>query len=168
MLTDTPACLADLQRFYAALDVLVQRTGGQRRLRDWNRQDLSSLSGVYFFFEDGEGRTGTGNGQRVVRVGTHGLKSGSRSTLWSRLRQHRGSEQGGNQRGSIFRRHVGAALMQAGRHVSIDEWWVGQNAPPIQKALERPLEAMVSQVISDMTVIALPLNDDPGPESGRG
>ena len=28
---------------------------------------------------------------RIVRVGTHGLKTGSRSTLWGRLSQHRGT-----------------------------------------------------------------------------
>ena len=68
--------------------------------------------GVYFFHESGEARSGTGGGPRVVRVGTHGLKSGSGSTLWDRLSQHRGSSRSGrgNHRGSIFRLIVGIAL----------------------------------------------------------
>ncbi len=37
--------------------------------------------GVYFFFEDGETRSGSGSRHRVVRVGTHALVSGSRATL---------------------------------------------------------------------------------------
>ena len=52
-----------------------------------------------------ETRSGTGAGPRVVRIGTHGLKNGSRSTLWGRLSQHRGSSRSGlgNHRGSSFR-----------------------------------------------------------------
>jgi len=55
--------------------------------------------------------TGTSDGNRVVRVGTHGLKTGSTSTLWGRVHQHRDTrEGGGNHRGSVFRLHVGQAL----------------------------------------------------------
>jgi hypothetical protein len=32
--------------------------------------------GVYFFFENGEMRSETGTGPRVVRVGTHAMRSG--------------------------------------------------------------------------------------------
>jgi hypothetical protein len=32
--------------------------------------------GVYFFHETGENRADTGEGSRVVRVGTHALKEG--------------------------------------------------------------------------------------------
>jgi hypothetical protein len=35
--------------------------------------------GVYFFREEGEILTDTGVGSRIVRVGTHALKDGSRS-----------------------------------------------------------------------------------------
>ena len=47
-----------------------------------------------------------------MRVGTHGLKSGSRSTLWAPLSQHRGTARSsdGNHRGAIFRGLVGIAL----------------------------------------------------------
>ena len=70
--------------------------------------------GIYFFCEAGEARSRSGAGLRVVRVGTHGLKAGSRSTLWKRLSQHRGRarDSGGNHRGSIFRLVVGMALAQ--------------------------------------------------------
>jgi hypothetical protein len=46
--------------------------------------------GVYFFREAGESRSDTGEGLRVVRVGTHALKAGGSTTLWSPLSTHRG------------------------------------------------------------------------------
>jgi len=49
--------------------------------------------GVYFFFEEGQTCQGS-NDLRVVRVGTHVLKNGSSTTLWDRLRQHRGNLEG--------------------------------------------------------------------------
>lgn len=69
--------------------------------------------GVYFFHETGENRSDTGEGPRVVRVGTHALKEGGSTTLWGRLSAHRGQLRSGgsNQRGSIFRLIVGTALI---------------------------------------------------------
>jgi hypothetical protein len=57
--------------------------------------------GVYFFFETGESRSDSGSGPRVVRVGTHALREGSRAKLWTRLSQHQGTitTGGGNHRG---------------------------------------------------------------------
>ena len=46
--------------------------------------------GVYFFHEPGEERLDTGVGPRIVRVGTHALKIGSSTKLWTRLSQHKG------------------------------------------------------------------------------
>ena len=103
--------LADTRRFYELQGRLQNRVGGPRRLvectgrMDWPRR------GLYFFCEAGEERSGSGVGLRVVRIGTHGLTAGSRSTLWGRLSQHRGTSRGsGNHRGSIFRLLVGIAL----------------------------------------------------------
>jgi hypothetical protein len=65
--------LADVVRFYALLDLLDKRTGGTRTLaqlgsfRDWPQR------GIYFFFEASEVRRDSGQGLRVVRVGTHAL-----------------------------------------------------------------------------------------------
>ena len=69
--------------------------------------------GVYFFFEEGEVRSDSGSGPRVVRVGTHALTDRSKTTLWNRLAQHRGVARsgGGNHRGSVFRLLVGQALL---------------------------------------------------------
>ena len=106
--------LADTRRFYDLLDRLEARIGGRRMLADCNGGMNWPNRGIYFFCEAGEARSSSGAGLRVVRVGTHGLKAGSRSTLWARLSQHRGTARasGGNHRGSIFRLLIGIALAQ--------------------------------------------------------
>ncbi len=103
--------LDDLVKFYRLLDVLDGQLGGARVLGDCSGKLTWPRRAVYFFTEDGECRTDTGAGPRVVRVGTHALRNGSRTTLWNRLSQHRGSARsgGGNHRGSIFRLIVGTA-----------------------------------------------------------
>lgn len=69
--------------FYALLDMLANRLGGTRHLSTCTGRDIWPSHGVYFFFEPGELRI---DGKpRVVRVGTHGLRSTSRTTLWKRL-----------------------------------------------------------------------------------
>jgi hypothetical protein len=107
--------LSDLVRFYALLDRLKQRLGGTRSLATLNSFRDGPTRGVYFFFEPFEARKESGDGPRVVRVGTHALTAGSRSTLRQRLIQHRGQASGlGNHRGSIFRLLVGEALLARG------------------------------------------------------
>ena len=103
-------------RFYELLSSLAAGLGGWRRLAECSGRMNWPQRGVYFFFEPGESRSRSGTGNRVVRVGTHALKDGSRSTLWQRLSQHRGNARGdgGNHRGSIFRLLVGAALARRG------------------------------------------------------
>lgn len=169
MSTRQDGTIKDLRSFYMALAELEVRLGGRRQLDTCQRQDVRARRGVYFFFEDSEVRAGSGSGPRVVRVGTHGLRSGSVSTLWSRLRQHRGAVGGGgNQRGSIFRRHVGAALMDAGLVETVPGWWVGINAPPAQRRAEEAVELAVSRVIRRMPFVFLTVDDAAGPGSDRG
>ena len=128
--------LSDLVHFYALLDRLKQRVGGTRVLasfegfRDWPER------GVYFFFEPTEARNEGGVGPRVVRVGTHALGTGSRSTLRQRLGQHRGGNTGGgNHRGSIFRLLVGQALLARGGLPPCLSWGVKGDAAKAREAL---------------------------------
>src|SRR5690606_41344613 len=98
---------SDLDRLYRILEDLAQRIGGPYRLDDPRVRRLVPTRGVYFFFEPGEFRE-DGQTPRVVRVGTHAVSTGSRTTLWQRLAAHRGRTGGrhpggGNHRGSIFR-----------------------------------------------------------------
>jgi hypothetical protein len=126
--------------------------------------------GVYLFTEDGETRTHTGTGPRIVRVGTHALKTGSGTRLWTRLSQHRGHARsgGGNHRGSIFRLLVGTALIA--KHGCDFPTWDDRtsSAPAVVRARELALERDVSRRICAMRFLCLRVDDEPGPESERG
>jgi hypothetical protein len=167
--------LRHIQRFYEILKALEISVGGKRTLEvahgrmDWPKR------GVYFFFEPGEERTTSGEGLRVVRIGTHALKVGSKSTLWGRLRTHRGrvggsNPGGGNHRGSVFRLHVGTALIHRDNWAQevAGDWGVGSSAKKSIRQRERPLERAVSQHIRTMPFLWISIPDEPGPESLRG
>jgi hypothetical protein len=169
----------DLVTFYDLLARLERQVGGKRCLADCHGRMEWPVRGVYFFFEPGQFRSDTGHGLRVVRVGTHALNPGSRTTLWKRLSQHRGvqSSGGGNHRGSIFRLLVGAAIKSRDGLVA-PSWDVG--AHPGKAALElhkertqilsdeRPLEMMVSAYIRAMPFLWMGVDDAPGSKSKRG
>lgn len=170
--------LADLTRFYAILAELGRRRGGAHTLAECHGRMGWPGRGVYFFFENGEPRS-AGEGLRVVRVGTHALKSGSKSSLWQRLSQHRGtSAGGGNHRGSIFRLLVGESIKGSGRFQEVVSWDVGNNISHAASrlalsredigALECPLEMAVSEHIRAMPFLWLAIEDEPGAGSHRG
>jgi hypothetical protein len=79
---DLVAASSDTRRFYELLDALAAKHGGPRNLAVASGRMAWPHRGVYFFFEPGEARVGSGAGQRVVRVGTHALKAGAQSSLW--------------------------------------------------------------------------------------
>lgn len=162
--------LADLHRFYELMAELDTRTRGKRLLQDCHGRMDWPQRGVYFFFEDEEMRTHSRNESRVVRIGTHALKSGSRTTLWKRLSQHKGVARsgGGNHRGSIFRLIVGTALLD--RDGLKSESWDNRQptAPREMRLAEQPIEQTVSGVIGAMPFLWLDVGDDAGAESERG
>ena len=125
--------------------------------------------GVYFFMENGECRSDSGVGLRVVRVGTHALTSSSRTTLWKRLSQHKGQKTsgGGNHRGSIFRLLVGSTLLKAPDAVC-PTWGIKNSAPRDVRIVEQPFEQEVSKIIGSMPFLWLGIDDAPGAGSMRG
>ena len=161
--------LDDLLRFYRVLGVLEERLGGVRTLFECNGRLSWPERGVYFFMEQGEERSDTGSGPRIVRVGTHAVSQGSRTKLWNRLSQHQGqtTSGGGNHRGSIFRLIVGTALMARDNH-QFQTWGKGSTAPADIRAGEVPLESKVSKVVGAMPILWLAVDDDAGRESLRG
>jgi hypothetical protein len=71
--------------FYSLLDRLEKNIGGTRTLAACSGRMGWPKRGVYFFRESGEARTETGEGPRIVRVGTHALKEATPRTRWNRL-----------------------------------------------------------------------------------
>ncbi len=165
---NTQQHLQDIEAFYQLLQRLDQKVGGKRRLVDCTGRDEWPQRGVYFFFEKGEIRH-SGSELRVVRVGTHAINSTSATTLWSRLSQHRGPQHGvGNHRGSVFRLHVGKALiMQQSDKITLPTWGVGSSADKATRLSEADHERRVSMIIGQMPFLWLSIEDAPGSESGR-
>lgn len=161
----------DADEFYQQLQRLERRVAGARRLDECTGWQPWPRRGVYFVFEEGEFRH-DGATPRVVRVGTHALKPGSQTSLWQRLAQHRGtrphSQPGGNHRGSVFRHHVGLALINRGLHPEAAESWTSPRPTGEARAREAGLEATVSRTIGAMRVLWVAVDDEPGAESQRG
>lgn len=161
---------SDIDTFY---DLLAQREsdiGGRRSLSECHGRMNWPERGVYFFFEPGEMRNNKLTVSRVVRVGTHALILKSRTTLWKRISQHKGtiSPLGGNHRGSIFRLLSGEALITRNPALQIESWGKNSSAKKEIREIERPHEALVSQYIGTMTLLFISVPDAPGPESMRG
>jgi hypothetical protein len=161
--------LQHLVRFYSILGDLERNIGGARTLADCRGRMAWPARGVYFFREAGEIRSDSGEGPRIVRVGTHALKASGKTSLWKRLSQHRGQLRsgGGNHRGSIFRLIVGTALIKRDAH-DFSTWGEGNNASKDIRAAEILMERTVSEVIREMPFLWLAIDDEPGPGSMRG
>ena len=159
-----------LDTFYGLLAELESRNGGRRLLGECHGRMDWPERGVYFFFEPGETRGRNPSAFRVVRVGTHALMSKSRTTLWKRISQHRGTANpfGGNHRGSIFRLLLGEALMARDPALQIDSWGRKSSATLAIRATERQHEALVSRYIGAMRLLFVSVPDVSGPESARG
>jgi hypothetical protein len=145
---------------------LQHKIGGSRKLADCSGRMVWPRRGVYFFHEQGENRSDTGDGPRVVRVGTHALTAGSGTKLWTRLSQHKGPPKtgGGNHRGSIFRLIVGAALINRER-LDFPTWGSRHTTEGVRRELA--LERQVSQVVGNMRFLWLAIEDEAGRDSRR-
>lgn len=159
----------DIDRFYR----LVRRIAnadieGPRQLGD-RKASAVPKRGVYFFLQTDEKRMSSPFENRIVRIGTHSVSLGSKATLWNRLRTHRGGEDGtGNHRGSIFRLHVGDALIRkAALQTEFPTWGIGQTATADIRNVERDLELEVSKVIAAMPVLWVGVGDESSPDSDR-
>jgi hypothetical protein len=162
--------LSDLARFYVLLDALEEKVHAKRSLMMCSGKMVWPKRGVYFFFETGESRSDSGSGPRVVRVGTHALREGSRAKLWTRLSQHQGTitTGGGNHRGSIFREIVGTALIRQEGKNAVPTWGQGSTATGEVRGLEQDHENRVSAVIRAMPFLWVAVDDEPGRGSLRG
>lgn len=161
--------LQHLVRFYSILDRLEKGIGGARTLAECSGRIAWPQRGMYFFRELDEQRDDSGEGPRIVRVGTHALREGGSTRLWTRLSQHKGQKNtgGGNHRGSIFRLLVGSSLIQR-QGYAYPTWGDKNTAARDIRESEQPLECEVSKVIGNMPFLWIAIDDEAGPASLRG
>jgi hypothetical protein len=163
---------AHLDRLYALFDDLERRVGGKQYLRDCDGYMDWPDRGVYFFFANDEYRANSDQ-LRLTRVGTHAVSEGSGTTLWNRLRTHRGAlsgtyEDGGNHRGSVFRERVGEALVERhGLHDDYPQWGDGSSAGRDLRLAELDLERRVSDYIRELPFLWVNVDDEPSRDSDR-
>ena len=110
-------------------------------------------NGVYVFFEPKESLPSYGDSSacRIVRVGTH--REDGR--LRRRIRNHYCSDTGGDRRQSVFRRHVGGALLRRIdlEHPELAAWFS-------QEGMFPAIEAQVSKWLRENTYFRCFLVDD--------
>jgi len=163
---------SDLDSLYDLLDRLEANVGGKQLLKDCTGYMDWPDRGVYFFFARDETRDSTDQ-LRLTRIGTHAVSTGSGTSLWSRLRTHRGAksgtyEGGGNHRGSVFRKRVGEAMIERhDLHAEYPHWGHGSSAGRERRLDELDLEQRVSDYIRDLPFLWVKVDDEPGPESDR-
>lgn len=159
--------LRQIDRFYD-LVALLRESQRMVPLAELEGARHLPARGIYFFFEAAERRLFHKDTLRCVRIGTHAVSRNSQSTLWNRLRTHRGGvDKRGNHRSSIFRLHVGAAMLSRGDFPELSTWGVDQTAPAAIREAEQFLEIAVSEFIGKMTVLWISVPDEPGPDSDR-
>ena len=157
-----------LEKLYELLAKLERGQGDKRRLGDCTGKLHWPRRGLYLFFDPGEYRRGDTRTLRVVRVGTHAVRAASKSTLWQRLRQHRGLKRGGgDHRCSIFRGHVGRAL-QRRNGLTCPSWGQKGRAFTKVRGQETQFEQAVSTYLADMMLLYVAIGDGPTTSSDRG
>ena len=162
----------DLDRLYDLFDRLRSNVGGTRTLEECTGYMDWPDRGVYFFFAPDE-RRDDDTFARATRVGTHAVSARSGTSLWNRLRTHRGAQRGtyeggGNHRGSVFRKRVGEALIERDDlRDEYSEWGSGSTADRDLRLSELDMERRVSDYLRDLPFLCVALDDDPGPESDR-
>lgn len=166
-LNSKPKRFLDYKRFYEILSRLNSMPAQNIPFGSVSGKSVHK-AGVYFFFDREElTRFCCPDVNRVIRIGTHAVSKDSKSQLWQRLRTHRGNDDlSGSHRSSIFRLHVGSALLcMLGEKLS--SWGVGDNASQDVRTAERALEQKVSEYMRQLKVSYLPILDRASADSDR-
>ena len=156
------------ERFFWLMNQVWVAQSGGRRIEATNGRQTWPSRGVYFILAPNNSGARR-HMPRIVRVGTHAVSQGSKTTLWDRVSTHRGTAAGGgSHRSSIFRLHVGRAWARfAEAEVWPDSWAKGQSAALEVRQFEERLEQQVSRLIGAMQVVWLDVDDAPSPHSER-
>lgn len=170
-----------LQSFYSELGTLAEQTGGPFYLNDCDGHQNWPTRGIYVFFSpDTDPAIDPVQEWHISRIGTVGDSAGSSSSLWERLRQHRGNvsgkygEGGGNHRGSIMRKHIGRAIIEnEGLHDAHPHWGTAHRNLPDDidteslREQEHSLEQRVSDYIRSLPFVVIDIPGEPGPDCDR-
>lgn len=156
--------------FDQAINKLWIAQNGGRLLSETTGRQAWPQRGVYFLL-DAQVPAANGRMPRVIRVGTHAVSDGSKTTLWDRISTHRGTSiGGGSHRSSIFRLHVGRALI-ARTPALLDKggksWGLGQSAPKEVRVNEQHIEAAVSTTLGAMRILWVDVPDEASATSLR-
>lgn len=126
-------------------DIFVDLYSLVAQLQRYNHLTARSVlphNGIYLFFEKGEDLDLDGEKHpRIVRVGTH-IKDGN---FPQRIRQHYGNVNSlnGNKNGSVFRLHLGGALMIQNNpnDPRLNSWLkhMGASDPQVEEVVSRQL-----------------------------
>lgn len=156
----------DLRGLYDLIDNARSR-GKTFQLGELSKQELPTR-GVYVFLDSREPNF-DGTSPRIVRIGTHAVSEGSKSTLRTRLRNHLGLANGsGSHRGSIFRLHVGRAMLDKENALDqLQSWGSGQDAPAEIRAKEQEHEVRVGDYLRKLEVFIIEIDDEPSKHSLR-
>ena len=155
-----------LQEMYS---ILAVRRSAIYQFKDFDKLFTTPPRGLYIFFDGDEYSSLSEHVPRIVRIGTHGVSMGSKSTLRQRLRAHFGTQKGlGNHRSSVFRLHVGQSIIARDRlNAKFPNWGKGQSASSEIRKSEDELEIKVSSYIRHLHFCCIPIADDSGPTSQR-
>lgn len=158
-----------LKAYYKIMRRLWVAQGGGRKIADCTGRLSWPTRGVYFVAAADENAPIGRSMPRIVRVGTHAVSAGSRTTLWDRISTHRGTKLGsGSHRSSIFRLHVGRAVVKRYPDKNWPATWSkGQTASVAVRTGEAALEQEVSRAIGEMRILWIDVADDASPGSDR-
>jgi len=169
-----------LQELYREFENLSEKTGGPYYLDNYSSDWNWPTRGIYIFFTPDTNIEADPHSEwTVARIGTVGVANGSSNTLMNRMRQHRGNKKGkyaggGNHRGSIFRLHVGNAIIHKNDlHNEYPHWGKSNSNVPDDistteiREQEHPLEERVSEYIRSLPFLILNVPGEPGPKSDR-
>lgn len=166
-LLDNSPRLKLINDLYEIFNLFKKQNGRVFKLKELVNSEYVPKKGLYFFFNEDEQRLLYPSQNRIVRIGTHAVSNGAKSTLYQRLKQHKGMNNlDGNHRSSIFRLHVGNALIQK-NNLDCNTWGQDVKINEEQKKKEGIIEKMVSEYIGEMPILLININDDSSKYSDR-
>jgi hypothetical protein len=149
-----------IEDFYKIITELKDVLGGTWYIPSFSKKTALPPQGVYFYFEPGELREKSTE-LRITRIGTHAISNKSKTLLIDRILHDRGTVNGpriggGYHRKSVFRRHIGNAIINKNDEVmKYVNWDIKIGVPRESRIDEQIIEKKVSSYIHKMPILWL-------------